>query len=397
MAAKMRATAIGIFVLTGCCLAVLMIIAFGGRNLFASMLEYRLYIDKSVKGLSIGSPVMFRGVRIGQVSDIRLSYRERMSESSTESWPIEVTIQLQPATLGVKMRWQDTLPAGIRSRIFEQDNLQNVRNLLQHMVETEGLRAQLQSLSLLTGTLFVELNFFPDSPWTKQMAKDLKQGIIPVEISAIERLKKSLVKRDFSNHLDMLTLALQDFSSFVNEGKFRKLLEDLSSSAANANQMLANGTRDLAPVMRQAGAVFVLLEGVLNQLDKSIAPLLDSAQGSMQAIVQQTGKVSEEVRDLTKTTKGFIERLERITSSHEPNIQELFENLRDSSTSMNSVMKEVKALVVQLKESSAPDSTLQADLKEALTELEKAALSMRSLAEFLRRNPESLLQGKGGK
>ncbi|MDD3952349.1 MAG: MlaD family protein [Lentisphaeria bacterium] len=397
MAAKMRATAIGIFVLAGCCLGIVMIIAFGGRNLFAAMLEYRLYFDKSVKGLSIGSPVMFRGVRIGQVSDICLSYRDRIEETSTESWPIEVTIQLQPAALGMRVGWQDTLPESIRNRMFEQDNLQNVRNLLQHMVETEGLRAQLQSLSLLTGSLFIELNFYPDSAWTEQMGKDLGKGILPVEISAIERLKQSFIKKDFSNHLDMLTVALQDLSGFINAGKFRKLLEDMSSAADNANQMMANGTRDLSPVMRQAGAVFVLIESVLNKLEKSFDPLLDSAQGSMREIVQQTGKVSAEVTALTKTTKGFVERLERITADHEPDIQALVENLRESSDAMNSVLKEVKTLVEQLKESSAPDSNIQADLKETLSELEKAALSMRSLAEFLRRNPESLLHGKGEK
>ncbi len=397
MAAKMRATAIGIFVLAGCCLAVVMIVAFGGRNFFAAMLEYRLYFDKSVKGLSIGSPVMFRGVRVGQVSDIRLSYRDRMGETGTESWPIEVTVQLQPAALGMRLGWQDALPEGIRNRFFEQDNLQNLRNLLQHMVEAEGLRAQLQSLSLLTGQLFIELNFYADSAWTAQMEKDLGKGILPVEISAIERLKQSFIKKDFSNHLDMLTVALQDISGFINEGKFRKLLEDLSSSAASANQMLANGTRDLSPVMRQAGAVFVVLEGVLAKMNDGFAPLLDSAQGSMREIVQQTGKVSMQISDLTKTTKGFVERLERMTSEHEPDIQALIGNLRDSSTAMNSVLKEVKTLVEQLKESSAPDSTIQTDLKDTLAELEKAALSMRSLAEFLRRNPESLLHGKGGK
>jgi len=397
MAGKMRATAIGIFVLAGCCLGIVMIIAFGGRNLFAAMLEYRMYFDKSVKGLSIGSPVMFRGVRVGQVSDIRLSYRDRIEETSTESWPIEVTIQLQPSALGMRVGWQDTLPESIRNRFFEKDNLQNVRNLLQHMVEEEGLRAQLQSLSLLTGSLFIELNFYPDSAWTQQMGKDLSEGILPVEISAIERLKQSFIKKDFSNHLDMLTVAFQDLSGFINTGKFRQLLEDMSSAAANANEMMANGTRDLSPIMRQAGAVFVLLEGVLGKFEKSIDPLLDTAQGSMREIVQQTGKVSEEVRDLTKTTKGFVERLERITAGHEPDIQALMGNLRESSDAMNSVIKEVKTLVVQLKESSAPDSNFQTDLKETLAELEKAALSMRSLAEFLRRNPESLLQGKGGK
>jgi paraquat-inducible protein B len=374
-----------------------MVILLGGHNFFASLLEYRMYFDKSVKGLSIGSPVMFRGVRVGQVSDIRLSYRDRIEETTAQSWPIEVTIELQPTAFGMQMGWQDTLPESIRNRMFERDNLQNIRDLLQHMVEKEGLRAQLQSLSLLTGSLFIELNFYPDSPWTAQMEKDLCNAVLPVEMSAIERLKQSLVKKDFSNHLDMLTVALQDLSNFINEGKFRKLLEDLSAAAANANQMMVTGSRDLSPMLRQAGAVFMLLESVLNKVEKNFDPLLDSTRGSIQAVVQQIEKVSAEISALTQSAKGFVEHLDRITTDHEPDIQALMGNLRESSNAMNSVLEEVRILVEQLRESSAPDSNIQTDLKETLAELEKAALSMRSLAEYLRRNPESLLHGKEAK
>lgn len=263
MATKMRTTAIGIFVLVGCCLAVVLIVAFGGKNIFASMLEYRLYFDKSVKGLSVGSPVMFLGVRVGQVSDIRLSYRDKIDEISTESWPIEVTIQLQPTSMGMRRSWQDTLPESIRNRLFADNTHQNIRNMLQHMVEREGLRAQLLTLSLLTGQLLIELNFFPESTCTEQMKKDLAGGILPVEISAIERLKQSFIRKDFSNHLDTISIALQELSGFIAEGKFKKLLADISSSAGNANQMLANGGKNVTPLMRQLGAIFVLLEDFL--------------------------------------------------------------------------------------------------------------------------------------
>ena len=100
---------------------------------------------------------------------------------------------------------------------------------------------------------------------------------------------------------------------------------------------------------------------------------------------------------MTKTTRGFVERLDRITAEKEPDITALIDNLRDSSVAVNSVLKEVNVLVEQLKESSAPGSRIQEDIKSTLTELERAALSMRSLADLLRRNPEAIIQGKGSK
>ena len=122
----------------------------------------------------------------------------------------------------------------------------------------------------------------------------------------------------------------------------------------------------------------MLLESVLNKVEKNFDPLLSSAQGSMQAVVQQIEKVSAEVNALTQSAKGFVEHLDRITTDHEPDIQALMRNLRESSNAMNSVLEEVRILVEQLRESSAPDSNIQTDLKETLVELEKAALSMRS-------------------
>ena len=73
-----------------------------------------------------------------QVSDIRLSYRDRIEETTAQS-AIEVTIELQPTAFGIQVGWQDT-PAGKHS----QSNVRTIiayPDLLQHKVETEGLRA----------------------------------------------------------------------------------------------------------------------------------------------------------------------------------------------------------------------------------------------------------------
>lgn len=132
-------------------------------------------------------------------------------------------------------------------------------------------------------------------------------------------------------------------------------------------------------------------------MNKGIDPVLNSARGSMEEIVQQTVKVSSEIEGLTKTAREFVQRLDRITADQEPNIVALFDSLKESSNSLDMVLKEVQVLVEQLKIAAAPDSAFQNDLQEVFDELEKAALSMRGLADFLRRHPEALLQGKGEK
>ena len=103
-----RVTAIGFFVLTGTALVIAMLIAFGGNSWFRSSATYTMCFNSSVKGLSNGSPVMFRGVNIGQVTNIRLqspegvttTYSSEANNSSTIHFPVLVTVELNPEKLG---------------------------------------------------------------------------------------------------------------------------------------------------------------------------------------------------------------------------------------------------------------------------------------------------------
>ncbi|NMA42082.1 MAG: MCE family protein [Oligosphaeraceae bacterium] len=398
MGVKTKTTVIGIFVVLAITLALIMTILLGGRNFFAASLEYKLYFDKSVKGLSVGSPVMFRGVRVGQVSSIALSYRDDDELPCGEAaWLIEVVAQLQPAAFGMKRRWQDCLPEGIHTHLFEDDKLQDVKSVIRHLVEKESLRAQLHSLSLLTGQLFIELNFFPGSEWTEQQQKDLQKGILPVEISSMDRLKQSFSRKDYSNPLDSITIALHDLSIYINEGKFRQLLDDLSTAAHSANQMLTYGADNIAPLMRQVSAVFLLLDNLLAKMENELGPMLSNAESDVNVIFKQLQQVSKDVGDLALSAKEFIARLDRMGAEYEPALQEMMDNLKVGSQSLAAVMPELADLVAELKASSSPESELYGNVNEVLLELRNAASAMRGLAEFLRRQPESLLRGKGEK
>ena len=72
-------TTVGAVVLGGLALLVLGIILLGGGRLFSNDLEYVLYFDGSVSGLTTGAPVVFRGVPMGSVTRINLVANARDS------------------------------------------------------------------------------------------------------------------------------------------------------------------------------------------------------------------------------------------------------------------------------------------------------------------------------
>src|SRR5579863_6004165 len=109
---------------------------------------YQLIFKDSVRGLTPGAPVEFRGINIGEVSDISAQIDLKTFEFSAP-----VTISLDPRKLGVKIL---DLGPGV--------NLETMRRKLIDALVAHGVRAQLKTGNLLTGSLYVSLDFFPGSP-----------------------------------------------------------------------------------------------------------------------------------------------------------------------------------------------------------------------------------------
>ena len=144
MSKKLNPSAIGAFVIGATLLLVLGLMIFGRGNLFEQKVHYQIFFDKSVNGLSIGSPVMFRGIRIGQVTDIRLALKV-MDENAAEKnhWPIQVTIKLLPKSFSMA---EPTFGYNqLISTFNPAESKEEMNNWLRNMVFNKGLRAQLSN------------------------------------------------------------------------------------------------------------------------------------------------------------------------------------------------------------------------------------------------------------
>lgn len=113
---------------------------------FNRYLEYVLLVDDTVRGLSRGAPVEFRGVRMGTVAAVPWNFTAPQPDSRAR-FAIPVLIRIEPQRLGIENtdvdleEWEARL-----NRLF-----------------SIGLRASLKNGNLLTGALFVDLNFQRDS------------------------------------------------------------------------------------------------------------------------------------------------------------------------------------------------------------------------------------------
>ncbi len=141
---------------------------------------YLLIFKDSVRGLAAGAPVEFRGIQIGEVTDVRAQV-----DIKTFEFSVPVTIQLDPLRLGVKV---------VEGDVSEIESAR--RKLIDTMV-ARGVRAQLRSGNLLTGALYVAFDTFPDAPpavvdWSQ---KPVELPTTPGQIEALEASVASIIKK----------------------------------------------------------------------------------------------------------------------------------------------------------------------------------------------------------
>ncbi len=287
-----------------------------GESLYVYKTPYLLYFEGSVRGLQIGAPVEFRGIKIGSVTDIAVDINHK-----TLDIRIPVVIEIEPERVSSR----EIVKAGIKSG--------EKYRALPILVE-RGLRAQLKTGSLLTGQLFLELDFYPDLPPAKVNMTG-KYPEIPTVPSTMDTLRRSVT--------DVLTE--------IRNLPLDKIAYELLETLEGANRF-ANSPE--------------LIESVetLNQTLKEIQKLARDANRNL-------GVAQEDIQKLTR------------------NVDQEVESLASSA-------KETLAVARNAMKIADPNSPAAVNLANALKELSDAARSIRVLAEYLERHPEALVHGKGG-
>src|ERR1700757_1633391 len=139
MAKKANAKLIGGFVAGAIVLVIVGALAFGGAQFFAKKRAAVLFFQGSLSGVDKGSPVTFRGVKIGTVTNVSILYDVTKAVLRI---PVHIEIDLEKVQI-----------------VSGQRNERNIKTLVER-----GLRAQLQSVSLVTGQTAVDFDFRPDMP-----------------------------------------------------------------------------------------------------------------------------------------------------------------------------------------------------------------------------------------
>ncbi|CAB1072087.1 hypothetical protein D1AOALGA4SA_1443 [Olavius algarvensis Delta 1 endosymbiont] len=351
MSKKANKTLIGVFVVVAIAMMVAAVLIFGSGKFFQEKHRYVAYFSGSVKGLRVGAPVMFRGVRIGEVEDIALHYYRQDFE-----FKIPVMITLFPDKI-----------IGIGMDFDPGDEKNEWQKLLD-----DGFRATLEMQSIVTGQLLIGLDFHKDAPLNLQGLEDLKLGPdvreIPTIKSGLQLLGKKIEQLPLDEIATDLQSSLRGLNEFVNSPEFGKSLHYFKQMMREARNLIIHVNEKVDPLYAQVDQTLLDAQKVLKDLDPLTASLKVTSDDAGKLLRNVNQRVGPLQADLNKTTA----------------------QLRSAFESAESALDEIDSMVDD-------ESDLRYYIDIFLRELTLAARSIRALADYLERNPDALFRGKVSK
>ena len=266
------------------------------QKVYSTKNHFVLLFDESVRGLSPGAPVEFRGIQIGQVVDIKSEFDLKMNKLK-----IPVIAAVEPE----RISFIGKLPEGVTRE-----------TLVDYLVE-RGLRAQLRTGNLLTGQIYVALDLFPDAKPAK-LVRGGRYGYaeFPTTPTPFEEIGSKLTQ----------------LVAKIDKIPIEQIGNDLRDTIQGAKRI-------------------------------TNSPQLTETLKSLNTAIQELQLLTAELR--TRTT---------------PEISATLEQARKSLTAAES--------------SLSADSPVQNRLLTTLDELARTAGALRTLVEYMERNPQSILTGK---
>jgi paraquat-inducible protein B len=266
------------------------------ENSYTRKLKFIMFFDSSVRGLNIGAPVEFKGIKVGSVLDVRLEFD---NDDTSFRIPVLIEIELQ--------------------RIIERGNEEGSSSYetLEKLVE-RGLRARLQTGSLLTSQLYVELDMHPETA-IKLSGEETPFPELPTlataNFGAITASAESLLAK--LNAIDLQEVSSVILDTVRNADKtisnanalltipgIPQAVEDMRVSLSNFRNIMQKV--DASNLDEAINAGHQALENLTITLDKTHT-ILEPNSPAQYNLIKLTGELEETARSI----RSLVETLER--------------------------------------------------------------------------------------
>ena len=225
-----------------------------------------MYFNQSLRGLSPGAPVDFRGIVLGEVKSIGVQF-----DRSEREFQMPVLVTVYPDRLRRAAVASGQAPA--ESRYSQEERLR--------FLIGKGLRAQLRTGNLLTGQVYVALDFFP-----KEKPVKFDTAANPIQLPTVQ------------NSLDEIQSQVQEIAAKVNKIPFEEISNDLRKTLRTLDKTLSAAestvTRINNDVTPEIAAAMKDARKTINTADRTLAedsPLQQDLRQTLQELTRTAGSI----------------------------------------------------------------------------------------------------------
>ncbi len=250
-------------------------------SLYTNHMDFLMFFKDSIRGLQPGAPVEFRGIRIGTVSRVPFFVRG-MKQMLDTDYRIPVLVRIEPERL--------------QNQLGEEPSMNHISELVKR-----GLRGSLKTGNLVTGALFVDVDFYPQVPSITDSKDYDGYTVIPTVSGGLAQIQQKLVNTlDKINNLPLNPM-LQQATSSLNESQ--RTMQELQKTLSSLNKLIDNDSTQKLPGDMQK---------TLRELNRSMqgfqpgSAAYNKMVGDMQRLDQVLRELQPVLRTLNEKSNALV-------------------------------------------------------------------------------------------
>ena len=327
---------IGLFVISAIVLAVIGVVVLGGGAFFQRTNIIETYIDESVQGLDVGSPMRFRGVLVGKVEEITLTSVEYNTKRRYVLVRADISSQF-PLSDPASPSFLTEIEKGLRVRLAPQG---------------------------LTGTAYLEADYLdPSQNPPLEIDWQPKYPYVPsarskiLQLSdAVERILRNIGEIDLDRLIGTMQNSLNTIDKLAKGANVEKIsaqATQLLTEVRETNRQLQNLVNgpELKEAVKNTALAANKAREILERADKPLNQFINDlpkASESINRVVQRLDAASANLPETSVELRQTLQRLSRLISSQQQDIEKTVQNLRSASETLKEILDNSKKYPAQV-------------------------------------------------
>lgn len=341
---------LGLFTITGTILFLAVIIILGAGRYFKTDYLMETYINESVNGLEVGSPVKLKGVSIGRVAHIGFVVGKYVQAAGSDLRYVYVECEIDPGQVGIATEKE-----------FKQIMSQEV---------AKGLRVRPATLGL-TGQIFLNVDYFPDDgdaelpiewkpeytyiPAVPSTLNRVEQAVASISSTLSSLKKEDLEKivgdakeivgsiREFLKTkgaqkagrrlLDIMAethTLLARVNEILSDPATERLIPETTRAIAGIRSIVEDSRNDIVQAASEAKLAMASMKTAAAALERNLAdPRVDKAMSKIGPTLENISRASQELTIAVGKVHGLVNRLNGVVATEEGNIHAIINDVRE--------------------------------------------------------------------